>query len=65
MPSFNVKVVISSGNFDKTLAVFTATKEDIEKRFGKEAIIYSGCNIKPAKNEQYYANFFLNIPERS
>ena len=39
-------------------------KEDIEKRFGKEAIIYSGFNKEPAKNGQYYADFFLSISER-
>ena len=60
---FNAKVVISSGNFDKTLRLFTAMKEDIGRRFGKEAIVYSGCNAEPAKNGYYYADFFLSIPE--
>lgn len=60
---FNSKVVISSGNFDKMLKLFTAMKEDIEKRFGKEAIVYSGFNNEPAKNGYYYADFFLSIPE--
>lgn len=60
---FNSKVVISSRNFDKMLRLFTAMKEDIEKRFGKEVIIYSGFNKEPAKNGYYYADFFLSIPE--
>lgn len=38
-------------------------KEDIERRFGKEAIIYSGYNKEPAKNGYYYADFFLSIAE--
>ena len=62
---FNTKVVISSGNFDKALRLFVAMKEDIERRYGKEAIIYSKCHTEPAKNGYYYADFFLSIPERS
>ena len=67
---FNTKVVISAGNFDKTLRLFVAMKEDIERRFGKEAIIYSKCHTEPVKKDghkfgHYYADFFLSIPERS
>lgn len=60
---FNSKVVISAGNFDKMLRLFVAMKEDIERRFGKEVIVYSKCNTEPAKNGYYYADFFLSIPE--
>ena len=62
---FNSKVVISAGNFDKMLRLFTAIKEDMEKRFGKEAIIYSKYHTEPLKDGYYYADFFLSIPERS
>jgi len=65
---YNTKVVISSGNFDKTLRLFVAMKEDIERRYGKEAIIFSKCHKEPVKKdehkfEHYYADFFLSIPE--
>jgi len=67
---YNTKVVICSGNFDKALRLFVAMKEDIERRYGKEAIIFSKCHTEPVKKEgqrfgDYYADFFLSIPERS
>jgi hypothetical protein len=65
---FNSKIVISSGNFDLALRVFVAMKEDIERRYGKEAIIFAKCHTKPIQKDEhkfpyYYADFFLSIPE--
>ena len=67
---FNSKIVISSGNFDIALRLFVAMKEDVERRYGKESIIFAKCHTKPIqKDEQkfpcYYADFFLSIPQRS
>lgn len=67
---FNSKVVIYSGNWDIALRVFADMKEDIERRYGKEVVIFAKIHTTPIKKDEqkfpcYYADFFLSIPERS
>lgn len=65
MPNFNAKIVISSSNFFVALQLYNTTKEDIEKRFGKQAVVLQQFNDKPARNGQYYGDFYIyiNIPD--
>lgn len=66
----NAKVVISSGNWDIALRVFSAMRDDLAKQFGKEAIYFAKIHPKPIQKEgdkfpNYYADFLLDIPKET
>jgi len=63
MPAFNAKISISSGNFNIALLLYTTTREDLQKRFGKDAIVLEQFNDKKARNGLFYGDFFIYIPD--
>jgi hypothetical protein len=69
----NHKIIISSGDAELTYLCYKAAKEDVIKKFGESAIVYSGADLEP-ENGRWYAyvclkldkplNEYFNIPKK-
>jgi len=60
---FNVKVVVSSYDYNKTLDVWTKIKEFLKREFGEQVVAGAYCEQKKTRNDLYYGDIFAFLPE--
>ena len=60
---FNHHVTISSDSNDLTFIVYKAVKKELTKKFGEKSIVLSGTELKPSKNDLWFANIYLDTED--